>query len=322
MDTNAMWNDWSYQNELYHQQLQSSYYQLQYLQQQQMMMMMRNSTSSRRSSTVSSASSNASRYRPSLSYQLSPSTSNSSVKHRSEPTKRTAVTPINTSRSNRMSPSSTSSTPTTPNSIELPKRRQSLGKRIKKVFGLTEHATTGADKRQAGELPKLIPVDTSFSASPSSSTKSKGRSSSSSSCSTSFPSPSFMAHNTSLPASPNSSISSRHNNHQRRSRPPPFAAVEQLPSPAASTVSTATCSTTTDSSITTTSSKKSLSFNPVIKLHETFSAQEYDRRCDTGATCQKLTPVLALKIKEELNNFKLNDMFVHMDSRQNTHFFM
>lgn len=175
MDTNTMWNDWSYQNELYQQQLQSSYYQLQYLQQQQMMMMMRNSTSSRRSSTVSSTSSNASRYRPSLSYQLSPSTSNSSVKHRSEPTKRTAVTPINTSRSNRMSPSSTSTTPTTPNSIELPKRRQSLGKRIKKVFGMTEHGTAVADKRQAGELPKLIPVDTSFSASPSSSTKSKGK---------------------------------------------------------------------------------------------------------------------------------------------------
>ncbi|KAL7314764.1 hypothetical protein PS15m_006292 [Mucor circinelloides] len=328
MDTNAMWNDWSYQNELYHQQLQSSYYQLQYLQQQQMMMMMRNSTSSRRSSTVSSTSSNTSRYRPSLSYQLSPSTSNSSVKHRSEPTKRTAVTPINTSRSNRMSPSSTSSTPTTPNSIELPKRRQSLGKRIKKVFGMTEHGTAAAGKRQAGELPKLIPVDTTFSASPSSSTKSKVRSSSSSSYSTSFPSPSFMATNTSLPASPNSSISSRHNQHQRRSRPPPFAAAaaaaaaEQLPSPAASTVSTTTCSSNTDSSIATNSSKKSLSFNPVIKLHETFSAQEYDRRCDTSATCQKLTPVLALKIKEELNNFKLNDMFVHIDSRQNTHFFM
>ncbi|KAK4509708.1 cyclin-dependent kinase 5 [Mucor velutinosus] len=321
MDTNAMWTDWSYQNELYHQQLQSSYYQLQYLQQQQMMMMMRNSTSSRRSSTVSSTSSNASRYRPSLSYQPSPSTSNSSVKHRSEPAKRTTVTPINTSSSNRMSPSSTSSTPTTPNSIELPKRRQSLGKRIKKVFGMTEHGTAVADKRQAGELPKLKPVDTSFSASPSSTTKSKGRSSSSS-YTTSFPSPSFMAHNTSLPASPNSSISSRYNHHQRRSRPPPFAAVEQLPSPAASTVSTTTCSSNTDSSITTNSSKKSLSFNPVIKLHETFSAQEYDRRCDTGATCQKLTPVLALKIKEELNNFKLNDMFVHMDSRQNTHFFM
>lgn len=170
-----MWNDWSYQNELYHQQLQSSYYQLQYLQQQQMMMMMRNSTSSRRSSTVSSNSSNASRYRPSL---LSPSTSNSNVKqqfHRSESNKRTVVTPINTSRPNRMSPSSTSSTsstPTTPKSIELPKRRQSLGKRIKKVFGMTETGS-GTIGKKAGELPKLIHVDTTFSAS-SSSNKSKG----------------------------------------------------------------------------------------------------------------------------------------------------
>lgn len=173
MDKNPMWNDWSYQNELYHQQLQSSYYQLQYLQQQQMMMMMRNSTSSRRSSTVSSNSSNASRYRPSL---ISPSTSNSSVKqqqfHRPEPNKRIAITPINTSRSNRMSPSSTSSTPTTPKSIELPKRRQSLGKRIKKVFGMTE-AGSGTIDKKAGELPKLIHVDTTFSAS-SPSSKSKG----------------------------------------------------------------------------------------------------------------------------------------------------
>lgn len=132
-----------------------------------------------------------------------------------------------------------------------------------------------------------------------------------------------MINNTSLPASPDSSISSRHNQHHRRR--PPFldTNIQQLPSPASSTVSTITSSfssNNTNSSIT--SSKKSLSFNPAIKLHETFSAQEYDRRCDTGATCQKLTPVLALKIKEELNNFKLNDMFVHVDSRQNTHFFM
>ncbi|KAI8643176.1 hypothetical protein BD408DRAFT_415396 [Parasitella parasitica] len=313
MENNAMWNDWSYQNDLYQQQMQSSYYQLQYLQQQQMMMMMRNSTGSRRSSTVSSASSNASRYRPSLSHQLSPSSSNSSVKqqvsYRSEPNKRTAVTPINTSRSTRMSPSSTSSTPTTPKSIELPKRRQSLGKRIKKVFGMTEHSSGIVDKK-AGDLPKLIHVDTTPSA--SSSTKSKVRSSSL----TPSPSPSFMINNTSLPASPDSSISSRHHHHRRR---PPFVDtnVQQLPSPASSTVSTTTCSSST-----TTSSKKSLSFNPIIKMHETFSAQEYDRRCDTGATCQKLTPVLALKIKEELNHFKLNDMFVHIDSRQNTHFFM
>ncbi|CEP11637.1 hypothetical protein [Parasitella parasitica] len=314
MEHNAMWNDWSYQNELYHQQMQSSYYQLQYLQQQQMMMMMRNSTGSRRSSTVSSASSNGSRYRPSLSHQLSPSSSNSSVKqapsYRSELNKRTAVTPINTSRSNRMSPSSTSSTPTTPNSIELPKRRQSLGKRIKKVFGMAEHGSGTIDKK-AGELPKLIHIDTTPSAS-SSTTKSKVRSSSS----ISSPSPSFMINNTSLPASPDSSISSRHHQHRRR---PPFvdSNVQQLPSPASSTVSTTTCSSST-----TASSKKSLSFNPIIKMHETFSPQEYDRRCDTSATCQKLTPVLALKIKEELNHFKLNDMFVHIDSRQNTHFFM
>lgn len=132
-----------------------------------------------------------------------------------------------------------------------------------------------------------------------------------------------MINNTSLPASPASSISSRHNQHHRRRPPFVDTNIQQLPSPASSTVSTTTSSfSSNNTNSSTTSSKKSLSFNPVIKLHETFSAQEYDRRCDTSSTCQKLTPVLALKIKEELNNFKLNDMFVHIDSRQNTHFFM
>lgn len=121
-----------------------------------------------------------------------------------------------------------------------------------------------------------------------------------------------------IPDSPASSISShstnkQNNNHLFHRR---FMLNNQsLPSPASSTVST---STTTSSS-----TKKSLiTFNSVIKCHETFSAAEYDRRCDTSATCQKLTPVLALRIKEELNHYKLNDMFVHVDSRQNTHFFM
>jgi hypothetical protein len=119
-----------------------------------------------------------------------------------------------------------------------------------------------------------------------------------------------MNHHTSIiPDSPNSSISCHSTNKQNHRRRFIIDQTQQLPSPASSTVST-------------TSSKKSLTFNSVIKLHETFSASEYDRRCDTSATCQKLTPVSALKIKEELNHYKLNDMFVHVDSRHNTHFFM
>lgn len=153
-----------------------------------------------------------------------------------------------------------------------------------------------------------------------------------------------------MPDSPTSSISSRHTSPRRRFHD----SLNSLPpSPASSTVSTTsiktshtnsssttittastapttlsdttTTTTTTTSTATTTTTvkkKKMLTFNSVIKVHETFSPSEYDRRCDTGATCQKLTPVLALKIKEELNHFKLNEMFVHVDSRQNTHFFM
>lgn len=240
-----MWNDWSVKNELYHQQMQSSYYQLQYLQQQQMIMMMNNN--SRRSSTVSSSSTSTSTYR-SHYHQLSPSSSSSSIKRM----------PNSPTSSNRHS---TRSIPSSPIIETPPKRRQSLGKRIKKVFGMS-----------AVELPNQLRVDTKIAPS----------------------------------AKP-------HHHHHRR-----YNDTNQLPSPASSTVSTISTTNTNN----TTNQKKSITFNTVIKLHETFSASEYDRRCDTSATCQKLTPVIALKIKEELNNFKLNDMFVHLDSRQNTHFFM
>ncbi|KAI8878893.1 hypothetical protein K501DRAFT_145266, partial [Backusella circina FSU 941] len=69
------------------------------------------------------------------------------------------------------------------------------------------------------------------------------------------------------------------------------------------------------STVSTVSTKKRLTFNPVVKLHETFSPTDYDRRCDTNSTCQKLTPALAIKIKEELNDYKLKDMYVHVESR-------
>lgn len=57
-------------------------------------------------------------------------------------------------------------------------------------------------------------------------------------------------------------------------------------------------------------------------MNETFSMSEYDRRCDNNATCQKLTPMLAMKIKQELNEYKLTEMHVHVDSRQYTQFFL
>ncbi|KAI8340994.1 hypothetical protein EDC96DRAFT_522805 [Choanephora cucurbitarum] len=63
-------------------------------------------------------------------------------------------------------------------------------------------------------------------------------------------------------------------------------------------------------------------FCTTIQVHETFAATDYDRRCDTSATCQKLTPISAMKIKQELNEYKLTEMDVHVESRQYTHFFL
>ncbi|KAI8375273.1 hypothetical protein EDC96DRAFT_496661 [Choanephora cucurbitarum] len=216
-------------------------------------------SSSRRSSSVSSASvhsNNSQRPKP----------------HRSSLLLHQQQQQHISSASSVMSNSSEKSTKSTDSQV---KRRQSLSKRIKKVF------------RMGSATSDIIQEEIEYPLSPQS-----------------------------LPNTPTST------------RPPlrhPYRHPSScdLPSPALSTVSTLSSSTTTNNTtISSTSTKKSLSFSPVIKLHETFSPSEYDRRCDTGATCQKLTPVLALQIKEELNQFKLNDMFVHVDSRQNTHFFI
>lgn len=65
-----------------------------------------------------------------------------------------------------------------------------------------------------------------------------------------------------------------------------------------------------------------LGFSTSITVHETFSASEYDRRCDPNVTCCKLTPDFAMRIKQELNEYKLTGMDVHIESRQYTHFFL
>lgn len=49
---------------------------------------------------------------------------------------------------------------------------------------------------------------------------------------------------------------------------------------------------------------KNIVFSPRIQFFETWPSGEYDRRADI-ATCNRLTPLLAQQIKEELNNFKL-----------------
>lgn len=179
-----MWRDWTMQqqhNEMYQKQIQSSYYQLQYLQQQQMIMMLNSNNSSRRSSTISSAASTAStisssrHYRPNIPqyYQLSPSSSStsSSIKHLYKSEK---------SRTNRASINSTTSTinsaATMSVETQLPKRRQSLGKRIKKVFGMTE--TTTRSTLLSVEVPAdktTSPASTKISPSTTHSLKKKGR---------------------------------------------------------------------------------------------------------------------------------------------------
>lgn len=51
-------------------------------------------------------------------------------------------------------------------------------------------------------------------------------------------------------------------------------------------------------------SKGNITFSPRIQFHDAWSPQDYDRRGDI-ATCNRLTPMLAQQIKEELNSFKM-----------------
>jgi len=49
---------------------------------------------------------------------------------------------------------------------------------------------------------------------------------------------------------------------------------------------------------------RNISFSNRIQFYDVWSSQEYDRRGDI-ATCNRLTPMLAQQIKEELNTFKM-----------------
>jgi len=51
-------------------------------------------------------------------------------------------------------------------------------------------------------------------------------------------------------------------------------------------------------------SRYNVSFSPRITFHDTWPSGEYDRRGEI-ATCNRLTPMLAQQIKEELNTFKM-----------------
>lgn len=65
--------------------------------------------------------------------------------------------------------------------------------------------------------------------------------------------------------------------------------------------------------------KRNATFSPRLIFHDTWPPQEYDRRGEV-ATCNRLTPLLAQQIKEELNTFKM-EMEVHENSKIYTHFF-
>lgn len=65
--------------------------------------------------------------------------------------------------------------------------------------------------------------------------------------------------------------------------------------------------------------KRNATFSPRIVFYDTWPSQEYDRRGEV-ATCNRLTPMLAQQIKEELNSFKM-EMEVHETSKIYTHFF-
>ncbi|KAI1654295.1 hypothetical protein F4813DRAFT_211827 [Daldinia decipiens] len=67
------------------------------------------------------------------------------------------------------------------------------------------------------------------------------------------------------------------------------------------------------------SGKRNATFSPRIVFYDTWPSGEYDRRGEI-ATCNRLTPMLAQQIKEELNTFKM-EMEVHETSKVYTHFF-
>lgn len=62
-----------------------------------------------------------------------------------------------------------------------------------------------------------------------------------------------------------------------------------------------------------------VSFSSRILIYDTYDSVNYDRRAEIS-TCNRLNPILAQQIKEEINNFKM-EMQVHAESRIYTHFF-
>ncbi|KAG9120957.1 hypothetical protein FRC07_003299, partial [Ceratobasidium sp. 392] len=72
--------------------------------------------------------------------------------------------------------------------------------------------------------------------------------------------------------------------------------------------------TMTQRSATTPGNSRRLTFATNLSVYDTFPATAYDRRSEP-ATCNRLTPALAQRIKEELNSYKMEEMEVHASSR-------
>jgi hypothetical protein len=74
-------------------------------------------------------------------------------------------------------------------------------------------------------------------------------------------------------------------------------------------------------SVTAPAARRHLVFAETQIYHSTWPAHVYDRRGEL-ATCNRLTPLLAQRIKEELNTYKMEEMAVAPSSRIHTHFFV
>ncbi|KAI9498640.1 hypothetical protein BDB00DRAFT_783768 [Zychaea mexicana] len=105
---------------------------------------------------------------------------------------------------------------------------------------------------------------------------------------------------------------------QQRYGLPTYGSPKLRPTSSSSSVATTEITSCSNKS----STRRRIQFCPTIQVHETFGSSEYDRRSDTAATCQKITQMMAMKIKQELNEYKLSEMQIHADSRKYTHFFL
>lgn len=66
---------------------------------------------------------------------------------------------------------------------------------------------------------------------------------------------------------------------------------------------------------------RNISFSPRIQFHDTWPSGEYDRRGEI-ATCNRLTPMLAQQIKEELNTFKMVGLLLISNGGMTTNDFL